>query len=145
MGDMTTEKGMRNMAQQMVLVLPKSADLVAGYQWSSTNEMPNTTLGKVIVKMTYTYKEPREIEGAQFEVFDQKFEMIIDGAEQQSGVSASVKNQKSSGEILFNRSAGRLESSLLNQEFTMQIAVGGDTVNQKVVQKVEFKFQDRQE
>jgi hypothetical protein len=51
-----------------------------------------------------------------------------------------VNEQKSSVEILFNREAGRLESSKVEQEMALKITVQGQEIDQKLKQTVTMKW-----
>lgn len=137
MGNMMTDKGFKQMMQQAALVLPKPEELIPGHEWTTSMEMPNPQLGKITTRMTFTYKGSRKTKGQELEVFVPKLEMEFgDG---NAAAMIKVEDQKTSGEILFNRTAGRLESSLLNQDMTMVINAGGREMKQKMTQKVEMK------
>ena len=58
------------------------------------------------------------------------------------GPAASIKvnKQDTTGEILFNRTAGRLESSTINQQMENLITTAGNEINQQIDQKITLKF-----
>ena len=138
LGNRMTEKGFQAMMQQMALVLPLPADLVAGHHWTTSAEMQNPHLGKIATRMTFTYQGPRTLEGQVLEVFVPKLEMKFGDEQTAESSQLKVEAQKTRGEFLFNRTAGRLESSSLEQEMTLQITNGDREVEQKMKQKVEF-------
>ena len=137
MGDLTTDKGFKQMMQQQVLILPNPGELQPGYKWSTAAEMENPQFGTISTKMSYTYQGPRTVKGEEFEVFKPQLELQF--GEGKGGVSMDIFAQKTSGEVLFNRTAGRLESSTLNQETSMSIGVGDQNVEQKMVQTMKLQ------
>jgi len=139
MANMVTEQGYKTMMQQMALILPQPADLSPGHAWSTTTELLTPPIGKITTHMTFTYKGPRSVEDQVFEVFVPKLELEFGDEQAAELPQIKVNEQNTSGEFLFNRSAGRLESSRLEQEMTLQIAAGDRQVEQKMVQKVELK------
>ncbi len=141
MGEMFSDEGFGNMIQKSSLILPEPQDLEPGHEWSTTSEMKNPQLGKITSKLTYRYLGPRDVEGKQYEVFGIKMEMGF--GEGAAGVSIEIEDQNTDGEILFDRAAGRLESSKLQQEINMNIAAGPTEMKQKMVQKVFFERQDK--
>jgi hypothetical protein len=138
MGGFATEEGFKNMATQGSLTLPKEEDLVAGHEWSTSMEIANPATGKVSIDTTYRYTGPQEIDGQQFEVFVPTIKTEFGG---EGAVSAiDVTKQETTGEILFNRSAGRLESSTIDQQMEMVITAAGNEINQTIDQKITFKI-----
>ena len=137
MGDLTTDKGFKQMMQQQVLILPNPGELQPGHKWSTAAEMENPQFGTISTKMSYTYQGPRTVKGEEFEVFKPQLELQF--GEGKGGVSMDIFAQKTSGEVLFNRTAGRLESSTLNQETSMSIGVGDQNVEQKMVQTMKLQ------
>lgn len=138
MGEMFTDEGFLSMMQKSSLVLPEPKDLTVGHEWSTTSEMKNPQIGTISSTITYRYLGPRDVEGKEFEVFSIALEM--DYGEGAAGVTINVENQDSHGEILFDREAGRLHSSKLQQDLDMAIVVGAQTMEQKMLQKVFFEL-----
>ena len=56
------------------------------------------------------------------------------------GPQVTVKDQTSEGEILFDNEAGRMVRSNIKQGMTLQITVGEQTVDQKLVQTIKVSF-----
>ena len=98
--------------------------------------MANPVLGKQTIKTTYRYDGPKEVDGANLESFTPKLEVSFSGTD---AVTAEVTEQESSGEMLFNRDAGRLESTRLHHTMTMMFRTGGQGVTQSLVQDVKFQ------
>ena len=138
MGEMFTDEGFLSMMQKSSLVLPTPEDLTVGHEWSTTSEMKNPQIGTITSTITYRYLGPREVKGKEFEVFSIALEM--DYGDGMAGVTIEVENQDSHGEVLFDREAGRLHSSKLQQDLDMAIGAGGQTMKQKLLQKVFFEL-----
>lgn len=135
MGDMATADGFKQMLSQGALVLPEG-ELTRGQQWTSSVEMNNPAVGKQKVNTTYTYEGTKDIDGTTYDVFRPSVELTFAG---QGAVQMNIKEQKSSGEILFDRAAGRLSSTTLNQDMTMAMNVGGQVLEQQMQQTVDVK------
>jgi hypothetical protein len=114
LGDLATPEGFKRMISQSALVLPENAPQ-AGDDWTTKVELKHPLGGKQIVETTYTYEGTKDVEGVTYAVFRPNLKMGFEGNEQ-----AKVTAQESSGEILFNIAAGRLHSSVLDQNVTME-------------------------
>ena len=138
LGDLGTKEGFKNLVRQGSLALP--AKLEDGEIWTTKVEMASPAIGKQSVETTYRYKGPREVEGDTLEVFIPSMEMEFgDGGE--SGTIEIVK-QDSAGEILFNRKAGRMQSSVISQNLDMKVTEAGQQASLKLNHKVELKWVD---
>jgi hypothetical protein len=135
MGDMATADGFKQLLSQGAMVLPKEA-LEPGQQWTTSVEMNNPMVGKQTVNTTYTYEGTKDVGGTTYDVFRPSIQMNFGG---EGAMQMSIKEQKSTGEILFNREAGRLHSTTLNQDMTMGMNVGGQVLEQKIHQQVDVK------
>jgi len=140
MGGFATEEGLKKMAKQGSLTLPTPADLTEGHEWSTSIDIDNPAAGKITIDTTYRYAGAREIDGQQFEIFIPSINTSFNAEEGDQAAQIEVTNQETTGEILFNRSAGRLESSTIDQKMTNTITVAGNTINQDITQKVTFKI-----
>ena len=138
MGGLASEEGLKQMTKQGSMTLPKAEELVSGHEWSTSTELKNPATGTISIDTTYRYDGPREVEGQQYEVF---IPNIVTSFGEEGAVAAiKVNKQKTDGEILFNRSAGRLESSTINQQMEMVITAAGNEINQVIDQKTTFNF-----
>lgn len=133
MGDMATPEGFKQMIMQASLVLPEEA-LTKGHEWSNKVEMNNPMVGKQTVETTYVYDGTKDVGGTTYDVFRPSIKMGFEG---QGTMKISVKKQTSSGEILFNGEAGRLHSSKLVQDLTMDMMVSGQALSQEIHQAVD--------
>jgi hypothetical protein len=134
MGDMATADGLKNMIMRSAFAMPE--ELEPGNEWANTVEMAVPMLGKQIIKTTYRYVGPQEREGVHFEAVEPKLELSYEGG----SVTVNVTNQESSGEVLFNRDAGRLESTRLVHKMSLSIAAAGSTMDQSLEQNVEMRW-----
>jgi hypothetical protein len=134
MGDMASEEGLKTMIMRSAFEMPET--LEAGTEWTNTSELNNPIFGKQTIETTYRYIGPKESDGVRFEVFEPKLVIEFAGGP----ATASITKQESSGEILFNRDAGRLELTGLQHNVTMAITSGGATVNQTLEQTIQMKW-----
>lgn len=135
-GDLQSEKGFKDLVQRGSLVLP--TELKEGTEWTSKVEMDNAAVGKQTVETTYKYAGSREQDGATMEVFKPTMTMGF-GGEGKAG-KVEIAKQDSSGEILFNRNAGRLEQSTLKQDMEMNVNEGAQQAKLTINQTVELKW-----
>lgn len=134
MGDMATAKGMEEMMSRMSFELPETLEV--GKTSTISAEMANPVLGKQTIKMIYKYVGPREVDGAAMEVFEPTLDIAFDGGP----ATAKISDQKSSGEVLFNRTAGRLESTAIDHSMSLALSIGGMATNQTLKQSMEMKW-----
>ncbi len=137
MSEIFSEEGFQSMIGHNSLVLPRSADLKPGYEWTRRAEMKNAQLGTITTKTSYRYLGSREVEEKHFEAFG--INMTIDFGKPPSGVALDVLSHESDGEILFSREEGRLVSSKMHQEFELKFSSGDEVTTQKMVQKTSFE------
>lgn len=142
LGEMATPEGLKKLVQQASFSLPET--LEEGTTWTTKLEIDNPMTGKQTAETTYKYVGPKEVDGVTMEVFTPEIKMTFGEGGQ---ATVEVKEQESSGEILFNRDAGRLESSTIEQEMALKIAVQGQEIDQQLKQTVTMKWlpEDAQE
>lgn len=140
LGGLATEAGLKSMVRQNAVMLPAPDELTEGHQWTTSSEVDNPTTGNIETETTYRSVGSREVDGQQLEVFVPTILTKFAATESANGAKVTVENQESTGEILFNRSAGRLESTAIEQRLDLVITVGGNTINQRLDQSISFKF-----
>lgn len=141
MGELSSDEGFLDMLQKSSLVLPAPEDLSPGHQWTTKSAMQNPQLGSVTAESTYRYEGTRKIEGTDYEAFS--VQMKLDFGEDFGGTKLEITNQSSTGEILFDRQAGRLESSQLEQDIDMSVGAGDQITRQKLRQQIDFQRLDK--
>src|SRR5215213_6589255 len=119
MGDMVSAEGFKKMISQGALVLPKDAPK-KGDTWNTKIEMKNQAVGSQTVETTYRYEGTKDIKGKKFAVIKPELKMEFgnqqpaakEGQPQQpagqQNMQMKIKDQTSSGEVLFDIKAGRL-------------------------------------
>jgi len=94
-------------------------------------------LGKMTVDTTYEYQGTKDVDGATCAVIQPTVTMKLEG---EAKLPMTVKDQSSSGEILFNEDQGRLQSSLVKQNMTIEVTVGSNqSVQQTIHQTMSLK------
>ncbi|MCI0492172.1 MAG: DUF6263 family protein [Planctomycetes bacterium] len=141
MGDMATPEGFQKMIMQSALVLPEKSPS-KGETWSNKIDLTNPAAGKQTVETSYTYDGTKEVEGKTYAVFRPKLTMQFEG---NAAVQMKMKDQTSEGEVLFDIEQGRLNSSTLKQNVTMEMTVAGMTMEQKIIQAIEVKVTPTEE
>jgi hypothetical protein len=147
MGDIASADGFKKMISQGALVLPKDAPKKDD-TWSTKVEMKNPAVGKQTVETTYRYEGTKDIKGTKFAVIKPQLKMEFEnqaaakaGEPQQpaaqQNMQMKIKEQSSDGEVLFNIAAGRLQSTSLKQNVTIEATVNGQPIQQKIDQKID--------
>jgi hypothetical protein len=147
MGDIASADGFKKMISQGALVLPDKAPQ-KGETWSTKVEMKNPAVGKQTVETTYKYDGTKDIKGTLFAVIKPQLKMEFEGQAAvkegqpqqpaaQQNMQMKIKDQTSDGEVLFNIPAGRLQSTSLKQNVTIEASVNGQPIQQKIDQKID--------
>jgi len=148
MGDIASADGFKKMISQGALVLPKDAPK-KGDSWSTKVEMKNPAVGKQTVETKYLYEGTKDIKGTMFALIKPQLTMSFGDAPAAAKegeakppappqqVPMKIKDQTSDGEILFNIAAGRLSSTTLKQNVTIEATVQGQPIEQKIDQKID--------
>lgn len=135
MGDMASAEGFQQMIMQGSLVFPEKP-LEPGDSWSSTATMNNPAAGKQTVETTYTYEGTKDVDGVTMAVFKPTVKMDFAGSEM---MQMKVTEQETDGQLLFNRDAGRLDSTSLQQKIKIDATVAGQAMQQQIDQLVQVK------
>jgi hypothetical protein len=139
MGDIASADGFKKMISQGALVLPEAVPKKDD-KWSTKVEMNNPAIGKQTVETTYTFDGIKDIDGTKYAVIKPQLRMEFEkkeGAKQ--GLSMKIADQSSDGEVLFNIDKGRLSSTKLNQKVSIDATVNGQSMKQKIEQKIDVK------
>lgn len=135
MGEMATADGFKNLVKQASFAIPENLEV--GTEWTTKMEMKNPMTGPIVVETTYKYEGPREVDGKQYEVFKPHIELNYGEG---GATKIEMAEQTSEGEILFDRQAGRLESSAIKQKMKQKFTVAGQVMNQAIDQSVDMKW-----
>jgi hypothetical protein len=134
MGDLATPEGFKKLVRQASFILPEK--LEPGSEWSTTTESNFPAVGTQSAKFTYRYEGPKEVNDKPAERFTVKVETKFAGGE----TPVEVTTQAADGEVLFNRDAGRLESSSIDQHLKLKITVGGQVISQDMELSTTMKW-----
>ena len=150
MGSIATAEGFKKMIAQGALVLPNAAPK-SGETWTANMEMDIPSVGVGAIVTTYRYEGNKQTGGANYAVIRPQTKMNIEskpakarpGQPQQPAgqqpVQVNIKEQNSSGEVLFNINDGRLQSTSLKQNIRMEVSGEGEVMQQKIDQKIDVK------
>ena len=134
MGSLATADGLKAMVRAASLELPET--LEPGVEWSAVAEAENPVLGKQTITTTYRYAGPKDVKGVAFEAFTPRLEIAFAGGPWQ----VNVTKQESTGEVLFNRDAGRLESIDLHHTLDMTMTSAGKSLKQSMEQRMTMEW-----
>lgn len=129
LGDLATQDGVARTVASASFELPET--LEPGAEWTSTVEVANPVLGKNTIRTTYRYVGPRQVDGVEYEAFAPTIEIGFANGP----AAVEISNQQTSGEALFNRAAGRLESTHVEHAMDLKLTADGRTIAQSIKQK----------
>lgn len=138
MGDLASKKGFEQLIRQGSLYFPEG-EIKEGQNWSNKVETKNPMFGSQTIETTYTYAGPKEMEGKEYEVFKPSLKLDFGDGQGARGTQVAIDKQDSSGEILFDREAGHLAQSKINQNMELTITAGGQNINQVIKQTIDLK------
>jgi hypothetical protein len=150
MGELATEEGLKAMGQQGTMKLP-AGELTVGEVSTSRLEIKNPIFGKQIVDTTFTYRGTAEVAGETYEKFEPRTLLSFAKVEgddanepaQRPGpivpTEFKVSDQSTSGEVLFDRAAGRLKSSRVEQKYTLGMSVEGQPIETRIKQTIDIE------
>lgn len=139
-GEKAAIEQFKAMVTQGAFVLPENPP-TPGQEWTTKVDVKNPAGGSQAVETTYKYEGTRDIDGTTYAVIRPSLKMELAGNPM---MQMKVKEQKTNGEVLFNQEAGRLHSMSIDQDLTMDISVGGQTMPGTIKQKVEVTVTPKQ-
>jgi hypothetical protein len=141
MVNLVTPEAFQAMLQSCWLVLPEKGPLQPDQEWTVTSETTNQLLGgKPHRTNTYHYVGPQTVDSQPLEKFAQRAITEFDTTTATDDTTIQVVEQQASGETLFHRSAGRLESSTDKQTMTLRFTTDQQTVEQSLEQIVQCQW-----
>ena len=123
----------KSMVSQVAFVLPENP-AKTGETWTTKIAVSNPTGGNQSVETTYTYDGTREADGTTYAVIKPSMKMEI---AKNPMMEMTMKDQKTDGEVLFDLKAGELHSMSINQNITMDMTAGGQTMPGTIDQNIE--------
>lgn len=136
-GGMISADMVTQMAEKAGLQFPDD-QLFEGESWTITALIDTPQVGKMEVKTTYTYLGKKEGEGRVLEAFSPKIAIeFVGGGPASLAMTFAISD--SSGELLFDREAGRLVSSRISQVMDIFVTTGNQKVKNTIDQTVEMR------
>ncbi|MDC0935003.1 DUF6263 family protein [Pirellulales bacterium] len=140
LGDLTTVRAFRDLIEQNAIVLPESGEIAPGDEWTASAKVEMPLLGALAAEKTYRYEEDRDVEGDRYAIITPQVQLTFAADRSDEGSDGAPKveitKQESSGEVVFNRTAGRLQSTDLNQSLDINYAAGDQSADQHIEQVV---------
>ena len=134
--------GLKTLPSQLALTLP-AGDPTPGLKWKFQLELQNPLMGKQLVETTYNYAGTKDFEGKTYAMIELTQKMgDVAGSET---IKVNVKEQKSDGQILFNQEAGRLYSSNIKQDLTLELTMKGQTLPATIKNVTDVKVMPAEE
>jgi Family of unknown function (DUF6263) len=125
----------KSMVSQVALVLPENPPKT-GETWTTKIAVNSPGGGSQSVETTYTYDGTRDADGTTYAVIKPSLKMDI---AKNPMMEMKMKDQKTDGEVLFDVNAGRLHSISINQNITLDMIAGGQSMPGTIDQNIEVK------
>jgi hypothetical protein len=130
LGNLFSQEGLANMIKQGSQKLPQER-IEKGKSWDTTAEIELPQIGKMQTKTTMTYAGSETVEGTPLERIQLDMDISLNGGENSS---ISLKDQDAKGTLFFDSAKGYLHHSTIQQNMVMQISVGGNSLDQEILQ-----------
>jgi len=123
-----SEEGLKSLMGQSATVFPEKS-VSKGDTWN--NEFTtDSQVGKLKVKIEYTYQGSETRGDAEVEKIDMKINMDFQGGA--LGPQFKVQQQNNQGTIYFDNQQGRLVESTATQDMTLKATIQGQEISQKI-------------
>lgn len=132
LGGMFSKEGLIKMIKQGSHHFPDGA-LQKGESWTIKTENDLPQVGKIEVLSKLTYAGSEVIEGKKLERINLEVTTTLPKG---GNALVTLKDQTAKGAIFFDNGAGRIDHSKLDQDMTMAITFGGQTIDQKIKQSI---------
>lgn len=116
-----------------------------GHTWVREATVTTPQMGELVATSTFTYNGPKEVDGRQFESIGVKLDMAAGENGAPGQMDIDYETTASDGEILFDREAGRIVSSILQSDTDIKVNVGGQSIVNQMSQTVRLEAIDADE
>lgn len=143
LGDLSSGQAFENLLRQNAIVFPESEQLAPKQDWTEAAEVSLPALGRVKAAKTYQFLRDEQRDGMTAAVIDLQVALSLDQSAanpEKALATVELTQQESTGAVVFNRTAGRLESSQLKQHMEVQISAGDQEATQRIDQAVEVTW-----
>lgn len=142
LGELATPEGLEQCMRRNVFQLPEVEQLEVGYEWSNTVRQQNPQVGAMMLTTTYRYQDAEQRDEAVVEVFDVSQELMVQAPQEETAeATMEIREQSSSGQVRFNRTAGRLEQFSTSLQTTAEIRLEENTTTQTMHLQTKFEWQ----
>lgn len=135
LGELATAEGFKKAVGRASFVVPEK--LEPGTEWTVTTEVKNPSFGVQKVDTTYKYLGAKEVDGQVIDQFKPTVNIRFEG---DTPTPIEVTGQESEGEVLFNRTAGRLEKSAVKTGSDIKFTVAGREIVQKTDATIDMEW-----
>ena len=136
-GNMFSEEGLKQMISQSVPPLPEEA-VSKGTTWEQSSAMQAPPFGKQVTKTEYKYAGPEELDGKKVDKIDVSMDLKFEATDD-SQAKIKLKDAEAGGEIFWDNTAGHPVESRITSSMTLEIEVGGNSIEQAVTTKMKMK------
>ncbi len=141
LGQLGSEDDFRSLLQLGLPALPASDAFAEGEQWEADRELENIPFGSPKAHTVYRWDATKQHEGEQLAVIAPTTSIRLN----RTAGNELITEQKSDGEILFNLTAGRLQSSHVEMQLDLNSSDGGQATTGTLVHTLVFEQMSEEE
>jgi len=138
LGRIGSEDDFRSLLQLGVPVLPESESFGEGEQWETNRKLETVPFGLPSVQTVYRWETTRQAEGEQLAVIVPTTAIRLNAATADEH-EEMITGQETSGEILFDLTAGRLQSSQVELQLELNSTNVGQSTKGTLVHTHSFE------
>lgn len=151
LGKLGSKDDFRSLLQLGLPAFPESDSLAVGQQWEEDRQLENVAIGKPTAHTVYQWESIRQHEGEQLAVIVPTISIRLTDSPLRltdpiaGDQDTQIVGEKNTGEILFNLTAGRLQSSRIELQLELSTPDGGQSVYGTLVHTLAFERLDEAE
>lgn len=144
LGQLGSEDDFRSLLQLGLPALPESDSSAVGQQWEEDRQLEDVSFGLPRAHNVYRWETTRQHEGEQLAVIVPTTSIHLN--EPEGGEEGNlIAGQESSGELLFNLTSGRLQSSQLQMQLKLKSIDSGQPDGGTLEHTISFEQLDENE
>jgi hypothetical protein len=140
-GQLGSKDDFRSLLKLGLPTLPVSESFAEGQQWEEDHKLEDVSLGSTIAHTIYRWESTKQDEQQRIAVIAPVTTIRLK-ANEPSDEDNLIADQETNGEILFNLTSGRLESSQVEMKLKLDSVRGGQSASGAIEHMLKFERLD---
>jgi len=133
-----SKEGLKSLLHQAATVLPEGP-VSPGDTWTGQTQT-KSPVGTLVMDMTYTYRGTEMVKNRPLERIDVDVVVKFGREPNAMGLEVEVKAQQNAGTMFFDATSGRFVQTELNQNMTLETAIGEKVHRQRLNTVLRMQF-----